>query len=321
MYTECLGPIDQKDTEKSIRVIEQVVRQLQQGLLVAFPTETTYGIAGSVTNHRAIQQLFRVKGRKKDQALPVAVASLDQLQLLVRDFPEEAQVIAHQFLPGPLTLVLKKHPDLSSLITGGEERQTVAVRFPAHPVAHRLIKLTGCPLVLSSANASGRPSSTKASHVFEDFNGIIHSIVDGGDTQYGMESTILSLEDPTRPLLCRFGVISHYALQPFLKFPIRVHPQAFFQKNRAATHTVRLFSSWDEIKIYLQLTGNSKRLIMSIDKSPLESHNHFQLDAKNLYDGLRLADRNGYSEVLVHCSTEVKRDELLLRRLKQIASP
>jgi len=303
------------------RVVEQAVRKLQQGLLVAFPTETTYGIAGSVANDQAVRQLFRVKGRKREKALPVAIAHLDQLQLFVRDFPEEAQNIAHQFLPGPLTLVLKKHPDLSPLITGGAERPTVAVRFPAHPVAHHIIKLTGCPLVLSSANASGKPSSTKASHVFEDFNGMIHIIVNGGDAQYGMESTILSLEDPAHPLLLRSGVISHYALQPFLKSPIRVHPQALFQKNKASTHTVRLFSSWDEIRIYLQMTGNSRRLIMSVDKSPFESHNHFQLDEKNLYDGLRLADREGYSEVLVHCSAEIKRDELLLRRLKQIASP
>ena len=147
-------------------------------------------------------------------------------------------------------------------------------------------------------------------------------VIDGGEVQYGMESTILSLEDPLRPTILRFGVLLQKEIEDVLNRKLIVHPLALtlngnstFDKLRSA---VRLFSSWDEMKIYLKLSSSSKRIIMSDEATPIKG-DHFQLSEKNLYEGLRIADREGFAEVLVLCSSEVKKNVFLFNKLKQIA--
>ncbi|MCB1106834.1 MAG: threonylcarbamoyl-AMP synthase [Chlamydiia bacterium] len=321
MYTEYFGPVDRSSISHSETHLGNAARKLQQGGLVAFPTETVYGLGAPILNDGALKRLYQVKERPKERSLPIHVANLDQLKFVASEIPVEVQKLAKEFLPGPLTLILKKHPNLSPLITG--DRETIAVRISSDPIARRLIELTGCPLAVPSANESGRPSPTKASHVLEDFNGKIEGIVDGGEVEYGMESTLISLEDPIRPTLFRFGVISQKEIEKVLNRKVVVHPLALvlnsnssFTKLRCA---VRLFSSWDEMKIYIKLSSGSKRLIMSDEISGSEKKDHFKLRGNNLYEGLRLADREGYAEVLVMCSSQIKQNVLLLNRLKQIA--
>lgn len=321
MYTEYFGPVNREDLESSSAHLEGAARKLQQGGLVAFPSETVYGLGATILNEGALKKLYQVKERSKDCSLPIHIANLSQLQFVAADIPIEAYALAKEFLPGPLTLILKKSPNLSPLITGGKE--TIAIRISSDPIARRLIELTGCPLAVPSANQSGKPSPTKASHVLEDFNGKIEGLVDGGETQFGMESTLISLEDPMRPTLYRFGVISQREIERVLNRKVGVHPLALvlngnsnLTKMRSA---VRLFSSWDEMKIYLKLSSKSKRLIMSEEPSLVSGGDHFQLKPTNLYEGLRVAERDGYAEVLVLCNPKLKQNILLLNRLKQIA--
>jgi len=321
MYTEYFGPVNRQDLGCSSAQLESAARKLQQGGLVAFPSETVYGLGATILNEGALKKLYQVKKRSEDCALPIHIANLSQLQFVAVDIPLEAQALAKEFLPGPLTLILKKNPNLSPLITGGKE--TIAVRISSDPIARRLIELTGCPLAVPSANQSGKPSPTKASHVLEDFNGKIEGLVDGGETRFGMESTLISLEDPARPTLYRFGVIPQREIERVLNRKVVVHPLALvlngnsnLTKMRSA---VRLFSSWDEMKIYLKLSSKSKRLIMSEEPSLVSGGDHFQLKATNLYEGLRVAERDGYAEVLVLCNPKLKQNILLLNRLKQIA--
>ncbi|QVL57061.1 MAG: threonylcarbamoyl-AMP synthase [Simkaniaceae bacterium] len=316
MYTEYFGPINREE----LKGLESPSRKLQQGGLIAFPTETVYGLGAPILNVQALKRLYQVKSRSHEHSLPVHVANMDQLKFVASDIPTEAKVLANQFLPGPLCLILKKNPNLSDVVTGG--KPTVAVRISSDPIARRLVELTGCPLAVPSANLTGKPSPTKASHVLEDFNGQIEGIVDGGEVEYGMETTLLSLEDPMRPTILRFGVISQKEIEDVLNRKVLVHPLALtlngnstFDKLRSA---VRLFSSWDEMKIYLKLSSTSKRMIMSCEGSQIQG-DHFHLDRKNFYEGLRIADREGYAEVLVLCSPEIKRNTLLLNKLKQIA--
>lgn len=316
MYTEYFGPINREE----LKGLESPSRKLQQGGLVAFPTETVYGLGATILNVQALKRLYQVKNRAKGHSLPVQVANMDQMKFVATDIPYEAQVLANHFLPGPLTLILKKNPNLSDLVTGG--KPTIAVRLCSDSIARRLVELTGCPLAVPSANLTGKPSPTKASHVLEDFNGQIEGIVDGGEVTYGMESTLISLEDPLSPTLLRFGMIPQSEIENVLNRKLVVHSLALtangsttFGKLRSA---VRLFSSWDEMKIYLKLSSTSKRMIMCSESSPFQGE-HFQLDGKNLYEGLRIADREGYAEVLVHCSPEIKKNSFLLNKLKQIA--
>lgn len=316
MYTEYFGPIDRGGLEG----LEPPSRKLQQGGLVAFPTETVYGLGATILNLQAIKRLYQVKNRGESHSLPVHIANMDQLKFIATDIPDEAEVLAKHFLPGPLTLILKKSPNLSEAVTGG--RPTVAVRISSDPIARRLIELTGCPLAVPSANITGKLSPTKASHVLEDFNGHIEGVIDGGEVQYGMESTILSLEDPLRPTILRFGVLLQKEIEDVLNRKLIVHPLALtlggnsmFDMLRSA---VRLFSSWDEMKIYLKLSSSSKRMIMSDEAAPIKG-DYFKLNEKNLYEGLRIADREGFAEVLVLCSPEVMKNVFLLNKLKRIA--
>ncbi len=322
MYTEYFGPIDREKQTDSNHLLEAAARKLQQGGLVAFPTETTYGLGAIILNVPAIERLFAAKGRPADRSLPVQVANLNQLKFVAKEIPSEAFVLAKRFLPGPLTLVLKKHPNLCSKVTAGKE--TVAVRIPSDPIALRLIELTGCPLAVPSANQSGKPSPTKATHVLEDLNGLIEGIVDGGETEHGMETTILSLEDPMNPTILRIGVISQKELEGALGRKVTVHPAALLlDRSRSFPQlrsTVRLFASWEEMKIYLKLSVPNKRLIMSEEASSIDGADHFKLTTKSFYEGLRTANRDGYAEVLVLCSPTIKQNALLLNRLKQIAS-
>lgn len=321
MYTEYFGPIDRADLDSTSKQLESAARKLQQGGLVAFPSETVYGLGATILNESALKNLYNVKERPRERSLPIHVANFNQLQFVTREIPFEAHVLAKKFLPGPLTLILKKHPNLSPIISGG--RDTIAVRISSDPIARRLIELTGCPLAVPSANSSGKPSPTKASHVLEDFNGKIDGLVDGGGTEFGMESTLISLEDPQRPTLYRFGVISLKEIEQALNRKVDVHPLALVINGNSSLNklrsAVRLFSSWEEMKIYLKLSSKSKRMIMSDEPAQAEGGDHFELKATNLYEGLRVADRDGYAEVLVLCTPRVKQNVLLLNRLKQIA--
>ena len=316
MYTQYFGPIHRS----GLKDLDLPSRKLQQGGLVAFPTETVYGLGAAVLNLEAIQRLYRVKQRKANHPFPIHVSNLEQLKFVVSEIPDEIYLLAHHFLPGPLTCILKKSNSLSDIVTGG--KSTVAIRISGDPIARRLVELTGCPLAVPSGNITGRPSPTKASHVLEDFNGLIEGVVDGGEVEYGMESTLLDLHNPSHPEIIRFGLISQTSIEEVLNCKVSVHPSAVscsayssFEKFRPAIH---LFSSWQEMEIYLKLSAKGKRMIMSSQKEEI-SGDFFQLNKRNLYEGLRVADREGYAEVLVLCSPDIKSDGLLLNKLKQIA--
>ena len=187
------------------KVIARAARVLQQGGLVAFPTETVYGLGAGALDANAIRRVYAAKERPANNPLIVHVADLAQLEGLVVDPPQAALQLARRFWPGPLTLVLRRHPALPDLIAPG--RDTVALRLPAHSVAQALIRATGAPLVAPSANRFTRPSATRAAHVLADLDGRIELLLDGGPTRIGLESTVLDLS-VTPPVLLRPGAIT-----------------------------------------------------------------------------------------------------------------
>lgn len=168
--------------------LDRAAALLRAGQCVAFPTETVYGLGASALNPQAVEGIFAAKGRPQDNPLIVHCASQEQVAELVTDIPEEAAALMKAFWPGPLTLVLPKGPQVPDVVSAGLD--TLAVRIPSHPVALRLIELAG-PLAAPSANLSGRPSPTKAEHVMTDLAGRIAAVVDGGETGWGVESTVV----------------------------------------------------------------------------------------------------------------------------------
>lgn len=193
---------------------------LRQGQLVAFPTETVYGLGANALDQAAVSQIYIAKGRPSDNPLIVHVAEKEQIAPLVQTIPEKAQLLFDRFFPGPLTVILPKSDKIGKVVSGGLD--TVAVRMPENPVAHRLLQLAGVPVAAPSANTSGLPSPTKAQYVQEDMNGKIAAIVDGGDCAYGVESTVITLATPT-PTLLRPGAVTKEMLESVIG-PIAVAP-------------------------------------------------------------------------------------------------
>jgi L-threonylcarbamoyladenylate synthase len=193
--------------------IARAAECLRRGGLVAFPTETVYGLGVHALDSAAVRRLFDAKGRPANDPLIVHVDSIDRIHDLVLRVPEAAVALAARFWPGPLTLVLPRSSRVPDEVTAG--LNTVAVRVPAHPVARALLTAAGVPVAAPSANLFSRPSPTRASHVLDDLNGRIDVILDGGPTDVGVESTVLDLSSEV-PTILRPGAISREMLQEFL---------------------------------------------------------------------------------------------------------
>jgi len=195
------------------KLILTAAEVLRRGGLVAFPTETVYGLGADAFNADAVKQIFVAKGRPLDNPIIVHIASVTDLKALTDHVPEEAGLLIDQFWPGPLTLILKKSPDVPDDVTGGLD--TVAVRMPQNKIALALIKALGHPIAAPSANISGRPSGTTAGHVLQDFAGKIDMILDGGPVTVGVESTVLDLSQKP-PAILRPGAVTQEDLAPLL---------------------------------------------------------------------------------------------------------
>ncbi|OPY59684.1 MAG: Threonylcarbamoyl-AMP synthase [Pelotomaculum sp. PtaU1.Bin035] len=193
--------------------LEEGGRVLRRGGLVAFPTETVYGLGANVLDGRAVAKIFEAKGRPPDNPLIVHVAGREALDGLVKGIPRAAEELMDAFWPGPLTIILQACEKVPSRVTAGLD--TVAVRMPSHPVALGLIRAAGVPVAAPSANTSGRPSPTNARHVLNDLDGRIDIVLDGGPAGVGVESTVLDLAGP-EPLVLRPGGITPEELKKIL---------------------------------------------------------------------------------------------------------
>lgn len=183
---------------------------IRDGGLVAFPTETVYGLGADAMNAEAAAKIYEAKGRPSDNPLIVHIADKEQVDLLAENVPEAAERIMEAFWPGPLTIILNKKKEVPHGTTGG--LNTVAIRMPSHPVAQALIRESGCMIAAPSANTSGRPSPTTAAHVMEDMQGRIPMVLDGGAVGIGIESTILDMTGEI-PMILRPGYITKEMLE------------------------------------------------------------------------------------------------------------
>lgn len=198
------------DEKEEKACIERAGQCLKQGGLVAFPTETVYGLGADALNEAAAEKIYAAKGRPSDNPLIVHIAETEAIKKIAAEFPEKAKKLAKDFWPGPLTMILRKTDVVPLGTTGGLE--TVAIRMPSHPLALQIIKAAGGYVAAPSANTSGRPSPTLAKHVLEDMDGRIDMIVDGGEVGIGIESTIVDMSvEP--PMILRPGYITEEMLE------------------------------------------------------------------------------------------------------------
>ncbi len=193
--------------------LDRAAALIAHGELVAFPTETVYGLGGNALDPAASAKIYAAKGRPSDNPLIVHIADMSQLQEAAREVPPQARLLAEAFWPGPLTMILWKNAQVPTETTGGLD--TVAVRMPSHPIAQELIRRSACMIAAPSANASGRPSPTEAAHVMQDLQGRIPMIIDGGTVGIGIESTIIDLTEDV-PMVLRPGYITREELSEVL---------------------------------------------------------------------------------------------------------
>lgn len=201
--------IEDKNNLRDEQLVE-AAEILKNGGLVAFPTETVYGLGANALEEQASAKIYAAKGRPSDNPLIAHIASMEDLPKLAAEIPEAGRKLAEKYWPGPLTLIFPKKDVVPYGTTGGLD--TVAVRMPSDPIASCLIRLAGIPVAAPSANTSGRPSPTRAEHVIEDMNGKIEMIIDGGEVGIGVESTIVDVSGEV-PTMLRPGAITMEMLQ------------------------------------------------------------------------------------------------------------
>ncbi|HEX2826269.1 MAG TPA: L-threonylcarbamoyladenylate synthase [Burkholderiales bacterium] len=193
--------------------IAKAVKVLKSGGLVAFPTETVYGLGGDASNVDAVKKIYTAKGRPRNHPLIVHLARVEQVSQWAQVFTSTAQLLAERYWPGPLTLIVKRAPHVNDLVTGGQD--TVALRVPSHPVARALLEAFGGGVAAPSANRYGRVSATTAEHVRAEFGNTIDCVLDGGATDVGIESTIVDVSGDA-PALLRPGHITARDLEATL---------------------------------------------------------------------------------------------------------
>jgi L-threonylcarbamoyladenylate synthase len=289
--------------------IEDAAAILKSGEPVAMPTETVYGLAAPIFDLEAIQKIFSLKKRPSDNPLIAHVSNLAMVETIAQNIPSVFFSLAERFWPGPLTLVLPKKPSVPSLVS----QTTIAVRMPSHPLALRLIDLVGSPLVAPSANLSGRPSPTCAAHVLSDLGGRLAAILDGGECQFGTESTVLSLVSEV-PVLLRPGAITRAQLEEVLgevRDPEKGEPilsPGMKYRHYAPQAKVHLTERLPELP--------SDAFVLS--REPI-GFTYRCLDSKHLYSHLRMADQLEFTDIWILLDSVTRKDEALMNRLEKIS--
>jgi L-threonylcarbamoyladenylate synthase len=291
--------------------IEAAVQALRDGELVAFPTETVYGLGANAQNPAAVRKIFAAKGRPPDHPVIVHLDSPRYLHRWVREVPELANRLAESFWPGPLTLVMPRAPHVHELITGGQD--TIAIRVPAHPMAQQLLTAFGGGIAAPSANRYGRLSPTRAEHVREELGESVRVILDGGECHIGLESTIVSFEGE-RVRLLRPGSVTAAQLREVVG-ELFIGPGADSPRvpGGTPTHyapaTVLTIVPAGEIDAQADAASSGgRRVAVLAQRLPLRSHKYVtwinagrrpESYARDLYTNLRTLDKAGCQRILV----------------------
>lgn len=290
--------------------LSKLAKALQRGELVAIPTETVYGLAAHALDEVACRKIFAAKGRPTQDPLIVHVLGLAEAEQLA-EFNAAARRVAKKFWPGPLTLVLPKKSCVPGIVTA--ERDTVALRSPAHPLTRKLLRLAGIPLAAPSANLFGYVSPTSAAHVLDGLNGKIPHVLDGGTCSVGVESTIVDLTDPSFPKILRPGSITATALAKTLR--VKILQRSGRNTKRAVTGMLApgMLSQHYSPRTRLLVKANLASLpadvggiLLRQPRGPRTTNTYWlsaraslKEIARNLYRVLREADRGGHREIWI----------------------
>jgi L-threonylcarbamoyladenylate synthase len=312
--------------------VQIAVEVLREGGLVALPTETVYGLGADAENELAVRRIFAVKGRPASHPLIVHIAAADQLDAWARAVPAEARALANAFWPGPLTLVLEKKPRVSHAVTGGQN--TVALRVPAHPLAHQVLQAFGGGVAAPSANKFGKVSPTTAEHVREELGDDVDYVLDGGPCAVGVESTIVDLSQGEAAVL-RPGGLAIEEIQRVLGKPVRVRegPAVRVPGQLPSHYAPRaglvLVEPSDVASRAAELERDGRRVAVMApgDLSIPEGATRFEVPAdpegfaRELYRLLRQIDAAGFDVIVAAAPPESGLGVAVRDRLRRAAAP
>ena len=299
--------ISQEDIQKAAQIIKH-------GGLVAFPTETVYGLGADVFQAEAVVKIFKAKGRPQSNPLISHIADLPQLDQLAINIPKIAYTLAEKFWPGPLTVVLQKHPNVPDIVTAGLE--TVTIRMPRHTIALELIRTANTPIAAPSANISGKPSSTNHTHVLKYFPNSIDCILPGGACEVGVESTVLDLTSET-PTILRLGGLPVETLQQFIPElttaqpttePTHAKSPGMLFRHYAPSGKIYTFSNQEELLMLLERHSKHSLGIMGFEslRTISEAHTKFfslgntiEEATSHLFAGLNTMDETNKAIILI----------------------
>ncbi|MCE7792461.1 threonylcarbamoyl-AMP synthase [Salipaludibacillus sp. CUR1] len=318
--------------------IHEAAGFIKQNKVVAFPTETVYGLGGNAESDEAIDLIFQAKGRPSDNPLIVHIAEKEQLYRYVRSVSSQADKLIEAFWPGPLTIVLEHNGELSDKVTAG--LPTVAVRMPDHPVASAIIKASGLPVAAPSANRSGRPSPTTAAHVTDDLHGRIAGVVDGGPTGVGVESTVVDCTNDEIVIL-RPGGITKEDLEK-VAGPVTTDP-ALVEEDQApvspgmkythyAPHAPLILVDGDR-RFFAQKAEEARRegkkvgVLITDEYEGMPADKEIRLGpsgdlpavARRLYDSLRAFNQNEVDVIYAQVFPETELGGAIMNRLRKAA--
>ena len=251
-----INNIDKEELKKQAKL-------LCEGNTVIFPTETVYGLGANALDEDAVIKIYEAKGRPSDNPLIVHICEKSEVYNLAKDISEKAELIMDEFWPGPITIILNKKDIVPYRTSGGLD--TVAIRMPSHPIAREIIKQSGLPIAAPSANISGRPSPTKADHVYEEMNGRVSGIVLGDDCNYGLESTVLDMTGDI-PMILRPGSITKEDLESIVG-KVTIDPSlAKKEDNKKAKAPGMKYTHYSpDADVYI-VSGQSNKVIDEINK-------------------------------------------------------
>jgi len=312
--------------------IDRAVEALRDGEVIAFPTETVYGLGADAQNPEAVRKVFELKGRPATHPL---IVHLDHPRLLDRwalNVPPAAEALAARFWPGPLTLVLRRAPAVDLAITGGQD--SVAVRVPGHPVAQQLLRAFGSGIAAPSANRYGRVSPTRAEHVREEFGDAVKIVLDGGDCKIGLESTIVSCVDAV-PRVLRPGSITLSQLRSVVPGLAEGAAAAAPRvpgsdaKHYAPSTPLSIVNSGKLEEVVAQLTAGHEKVAVLATRPPrlankfmtwINAGRRADVYARELYVNLRALDKSGAREILVEEVPAGEQWDAVRDRLRRAAS-
>ncbi len=325
--------METKILSSDINSILLAAKLISSNEIIGFPTETVYGLGGNAFSEEAVRKIFTAKNRPADNPLIVHISSLKQLDDVANAYSDLAKKLMASFWPGPLSLILKAKDCVPKIVTAGLD--TVAVRMPAHPVARDLISKAKVPIAAPSANISGKPSSTTANHVYEDFKGKIPLIIDGGECQFGLESTVVAVDKEitilrpgaiTKEMLESFANVNYDIYQnngaprsPGVKHP-HYHPNARIVLLKGSKREIRQKAILQQGS-HVGFFGRSELFegLSCKTKGLLEEDNFLYTYAEKLYAFFRECDYLGVETIVIHEVAKLGLGHAIMDRITKAA--